>query len=103
MSIYKNKALEKIGESINLARKARLLTQEHLAETIHVSIPTIKKIESGDGSVSILTYFSAIEALSGEKALKSLIQSLSIVENSMTLPTESSQRIRVRRHPSLNF
>lgn len=57
------KLLEQLGENIRLAAKRRKLTQTQLAERTGLSKPTLRKIERGEGSVSIGHYMLVLSVL----------------------------------------
>jgi transcriptional regulator with XRE-family HTH domain len=57
------KLLEQLGENIRLAMKRRKLTQTQLAERTGLSKPTLRKIERGEGSVSIGHYLLVLSVL----------------------------------------
>lgn len=57
------KVLERLGENIRLAAKRRKLTQTQIAERTGLSKPTLRKIERGDGSVSIGHYMLVLSVL----------------------------------------
>ncbi len=52
-----------LGENISMARRRRRQTQAQLAARMMVSLPTISRMESGDPSVSIAIYYTALWAL----------------------------------------
>ena len=55
--------LVQFGENIRLAAKRRKLTQTQMAERTGLSKPTLRKIERGDGSVSIGHYLLVLSVL----------------------------------------
>jgi len=55
--------LVQLGENIRLAAKRRKLTQTQMAERTGLSKPTLRKIERGDGSVSIWHYLLVLAVL----------------------------------------
>lgn len=55
--------LVQLGENIRLAAKRRKLTQTQMAERTGLSKPTLRKIERGDGSVSIGHYLLVLSVL----------------------------------------
>ncbi len=57
------KALRKIGQDINDARRRRRITINLMAERANVSRATIGKIEKGDGTTSIGGYASVLFVL----------------------------------------
>jgi len=54
---------ERLGGWISAARKQRGLTQAQLAGQVGITIPTLRKLESGDGSVSLQTFLTALAVL----------------------------------------
>ena len=54
---------ECLGACICAARKQRSLTQAQLAEEIGITIPTLRKLESGHGSVSLQTFLTTLAVL----------------------------------------
>jgi len=61
--------VERLGACICAARKQRGLTQAQLAEKIGITVPTLRKLESGDGSVSLHTFLSSLASLQIEDAV----------------------------------
>jgi len=60
---------ERLGAWICAARKHRGLTQAQLAEHVGITIPTLRKLESGSGSVSLQTFLTALAVLQIEDAV----------------------------------
>jgi transcriptional regulator with XRE-family HTH domain len=54
------KALAIAGEAIRLARRRRRQTASDLAMRLGVSLPTFRKLERGDPSVSLGTFVTAL-------------------------------------------
>lgn len=54
------KTLEMFGENIKLARLRRKLSMEQIAERAGISRSTLVKIEKGDDSVSMGSYFQVL-------------------------------------------
>lgn len=57
------KQLAQLGENIRLAAKRRKLTQTQISERTGLSKPTLRKIDRGDGSVSIGHYMLVLSVL----------------------------------------
>ncbi len=55
--------VEGLGENISTARRRRRQTQVQLAARMMVSLPTVRRVEKGDPSVSIAIYYTALWAL----------------------------------------
>jgi len=60
---------ERLSAWICATRKQRGLTQAQLADEIGITIPTLRKLESGRGSVSLQTFLAALAALQIEDAV----------------------------------
>jgi len=54
---------ERLGAWICVARKQHGLSQAQLAEEIGITIPTLRKLESGRGSVCLQTFLAALNVL----------------------------------------
>ncbi len=52
-----------MGERLRAARLRRKLTQAVLAERVGVTLPTLRKLESGDPSASLATVIRVLQAL----------------------------------------
>ncbi len=50
----------KLGAAVSAARKQQGVSQAYLARQLHVTIPTLRKLESGDASVSMGTCIAAL-------------------------------------------
>nr|WP_199078085.1 helix-turn-helix domain-containing protein [Pedobacter sp. ASV19] len=57
------KIWDQLGENIKLARKRRKLTAIQLAERAAIDRVTLRKIEQGDPTVSMGSYFNVLRAL----------------------------------------
>ena len=56
-------AIKALGENISVARRRRRQTQADVAARMMVSLPTVRRMEKGDPSVSIAIYYTALWAL----------------------------------------
>lgn len=61
------KTLERFGENIKLARIRRKLSMQQVAERAGISRSTLVKIEKGDDSVSMGSYFQVLFIMRLEK------------------------------------
>ncbi len=55
--------LDALGERLRAARMRRKLTQAVLAERVGVTLPTLRKLETGDPSTSLATVVRVLQAL----------------------------------------
>lgn len=65
--------LKKLGEDVSAARKRRQFTQRRLAEGAGVSLPTIRRLESGDPGVSLATLAMVLVVLGEGRRLGQLL------------------------------
>lgn len=54
------RALTDFGQNLRIARKRRRETMQSFAERMQVSVPTLRKMEAGDPTVSISVYAMAL-------------------------------------------
>lgn len=55
--------LRQLGEHIHIARKRRKESLAAYAARMQISIPTLRRLEAGDGSVSMAAYATALWVL----------------------------------------
>ncbi|QYY34249.1 MULTISPECIES: helix-turn-helix domain-containing protein [Cupriavidus] len=55
-----SRSLIQLGQNLRLARKRRKETMAAFAERMQVSVPTLRKMEQGDPTVSIAVYAMAL-------------------------------------------
>jgi transcriptional regulator with XRE-family HTH domain len=55
--------LSALGERLRAARLRRKLTQAMVAERVGVTLPTLRKLESGDPSTSLATVLRVLQVL----------------------------------------
>lgn len=68
-----SEAMEKLGNRIQKERLRRNLSQAHMAKVLGISIPTYRKIESGDGTVELRHLVKALGVLGYAEAFGELI------------------------------
>jgi transcriptional regulator with XRE-family HTH domain len=66
-------AMQKLGARVRQERLRRNLTQQYLAQTLGVTLPTYRKIESGNGSVEFRHVAKALGVLGYGEGLGELI------------------------------
>jgi transcriptional regulator with XRE-family HTH domain len=69
------RALTKLGDDINRARRRRGLTQQSLAERIGASLNTVKRMESGDPRVQLHFLARALHLFGELQRLNDLLDS----------------------------
>lgn len=66
------KIFEQLGENIKLARKRRKLTTEQVSERAGINRTTLYRIEKGDSTVAIGSFFNVLRVLNLEQDFKKL-------------------------------
>lgn len=94
------KALRKLGQDINYARRRRRITIELMAERADLSRATIGKIEKGDPSTSMGGYAAVLFVLGMEKRLSDLVDSVHDLIGRRLEDEKLPQRIRTSRKKS---
>ncbi|WP_137175518.1 helix-turn-helix domain-containing protein [Massilia sp. HP4] len=89
------RALQKLGHDLALARRRRQLTQESMAERIQISVATLRRLEKGDARISIGTIAQAFFVLGDLNKISSLLDTASD-DIGLTLMNEQLPK-RVRR------
>lgn len=65
--------MQRLGDRLRQERLRRNLTQSYMALTLGISLPTYRKIESGEGSVEFRHVAKALGVLGYAEALGELI------------------------------
>ena len=91
------KALRKLGQDINDARRRRRITVELMAERAGVSRSTIGKIEKGDPTTSMGGYGAVLFVLGMEKRIGELVDSAHDLIGRRLEDENLPQRIRMPR------
>lgn len=89
------KALRKVGQDINAARRRRRVTIELMAERADLSRATISKIEKGDPTVSIGGYVSVMFVLGMIDRFNDLVDSVHDRVGRQLEDEKLPQRIRI--------
>lgn len=99
-SIAAINGLKKLGADIRAARKRRRMTQQRLADGAGVTLPTVRRLESGDPGVSLATLAMVFVVLGEGNRLANLLDTgtddLGLMLENQKLP----QRVRVPRRAS---
>lgn len=91
------RALRKLGQDINDARRRRRITVELMAERAGVSRSTIGKIEKGDPTTSMGGYAAVLFVLGMEKRIGELVDSAHDLIGRRLEDEKLPQRIRMPR------
>lgn len=96
------RAITKLGEDINRARRRRRMTQQSLAERIGASLTTVKRMESGDPRIP-LHFLARTLYVFGEIERISLLLDSGQDETGLNLMDDQlPKRIRTSRKSSAN-
>ncbi len=63
LSPQAEQVLQKLGKNIEIARKRRRESRKAFSERLYVSVPTVKRLESGDPGVGLGVLVAALWAL----------------------------------------
>lgn len=91
------KALQKLGQDINDARRRRRITIMLMAQRAGLSRSTIGKIEKGDPTTSIGSYGAVLFVLGMEKRLSDLVDSIHDLIGRRLEDEKLPQRVRLPR------
>ena len=91
------RALRKLGQDINHARRRRRITIALMAERAGISRSTLGKIEKGDNTTSIGGYASVLFVLGMEKRLGDLVDGVHDVLGRSLEDEALPKRIRLPR------
>lgn len=99
------KILVNLGKNLKMSRKRRNLTMSALASSMFVTRQTVSRMESGDPTMSILVYLTAIFCLQREKELDDFLSPKNDVLGCMLDEIRQIQRKRVKpvEDDGLNF
>jgi transcriptional regulator with XRE-family HTH domain len=101
VSVYGDiEALRDLGESIRAERLRRNIGQKRVAELAGISLPTLRKIEHGSGSVEIRHVARILGILGAVERLREVILPPAPPVDARALMREPRQRARSRRVPS---
>ena len=89
------KALRKLGQDINDARRRRRITVELMAQRAGLSRSTIGKIEKGDPTTSMGGYGAVLFVLGMDKRLSDLVDSMHDLVGRRLEDENLPQRVRM--------
>jgi len=88
------RALRKLGQDINDARRRRHITIELMAERANLARATVGKIEKGDPTASMGGYAAVLFVLGMEKRLSDLVDSMHDIIGRRLEDENLPQRVR---------
>ncbi|CAN7469287.1 helix-turn-helix domain-containing protein [Trinickia sp. LjRoot230] len=91
------RALGKLGDDIALARRRRHITQESMAERIHTSVATLRRLEKGDPRIPIGTVAQAFHVLGELPKITGLLDTAADDIGLALMNQQVPQRVRKKR------
>ncbi|MEO8409653.1 MAG: helix-turn-helix transcriptional regulator [Propionivibrio sp.] len=91
------RALKKLGYDLALARRRRHLTQESMAQRVHTSVATLRRLEKGDPRISIGTIAQAFFVLGELDKINALLDTASDDIGLALMNQQLPQRVRTKR------
>ena len=94
--------IQQVGRNLQLARKRRRKTVKQAAEMIGTSESSVRRMESGDASVKIATFFAALEVYQLEDSLRFAEPGDDVI--GLTLDKQRlPQRVRMKKERKFDF
>ena len=97
-----SRAVTKLGEDINRARRRRRMTQQSLAERIGASLTTIKRMESGDPRIPLHFVARTLHVFGEIDRLRQLLDSAQDEIGLSLMDDQLPKRIRTSRKPKVH-
>jgi transcriptional regulator with XRE-family HTH domain len=95
-----SEALHALGENIRSERLRRNIAQKRVAELAGISLPTLRKIEQGNGRVEVRHLARVLGILGAVDRLRDVVQPPPAPVDFRALSAEPRQRARSRRTPA---
>lgn len=97
-----SRAVTKLGEDINRARRRRRMTQQSLAERIGASLTTIKRMESGDPRIPLHFVARTLHVFGEIDRLRQLLDSAQDEIGLSLMDDQLPKRIRTSRKSTVH-
>jgi ribosome-binding protein aMBF1 (putative translation factor) len=97
-----SRAVTKLGEDINRARRRRRMTQQSLAERIGASLTTIKRMESGDPRIPLHFVARTLHVFGEIDRLRQLLDSAQDEIGLNLMDDQLPKRIRTSHKPRVH-
>ncbi len=91
------RAIQRLGGDISLARRRRHISQASLAERMGASVSTVRRMEKGDARVPIHFFARALHVFGEIKALERLLDTPNDEIGLMLMDEQLPKRIRSKR------
>ena len=90
------RAIQKLGSDISLARRRRHISQASLAERMGASLSTVRRMEGGDARVPIHFFARALHVFGEIRALEDLLDSPNDQIGQLLMDENLPKRVRSR-------
>ncbi len=97
MPLPVERAIQKLGRDISLARRRRHLTQASLAERTGASLATVRRMEKGDPRIPLHFVVRALHVFGETERLNQLLDSSQDVIGLTLMDERLPQRVRTRK------
>lgn len=91
------RAIEKLGRDISLARRRRHISQQSLAERIGSSLATVRRLEKGDPRIPLQYVARALYVFGELERLNQLLDTGADVIGLTLMDEQLPQRVRTRK------
>lgn len=89
-----NEKLEELGASVRGWRKIIGLTADQLCQRANISRPTLRKLETGSGAVSVQTLLSVLQALGIQRQMLDALDPLNSELGRLRVDALARERVR---------
>ena len=100
MPLPVERAIQKLGSDVSLARRRRHISQASLAERMGASLSTIRRMEKGDGRVPIHFFARALHVFGEIQTLERLLDTSNDDIGLMLMDEQLPKRVRNKRGSS---
>lgn len=97
LPVLVDRAIQKLGRDISLARRRRHFTQASLAERMGASLSTLRRMEAGDVRVPIHFFARALHVFGEIQALENLLDTPNDEIGLSLMDEQLPKRVRNRR------
>ena len=96
-------AARRLGVDIRIARKRRQLRQEDLARAAGITVPTLRRVESGSLGTGLGAYLAVLWAMGLDERVSALVDPASDIEGETLEAARRGRRVRLARTISDDF
>jgi len=92
-------ALFKLGRDMALARRRRRISQVSMAERAGTSVSTIRRMEHGDGNVSLVFYARTLHILGALRPFEDVLDTVNDPIGAALMDEQVPKRVRQSKGP----